>query len=84
MLLPFTYANAIAANEQGVAIKLDLLKEQPVTILWVPNGGKEPTVVTFEDLEKPSPVPLRFAIFDSDIFFSNTLDGVIYQAKWPF
>src|SRR5699024_3043315 len=83
MLLPFAYANAIAANEHGVAIKLNLLQEQPVTIVWVPNDGKELTVVTFEDLEKSPPVPLRLAISDSDIFFSNTLEGKIYRADWP-
>lgn len=84
MFLSFSYADGISANEKGVAIKLNLFEDQPVTVVWVPNNGEKVTVVTFPELQNLSPVPLRFAISsDTDILFSNILEGVIYRAKWP-
>ncbi|GAA5521077.1 hypothetical protein Asal01_01010 [Fodinibius salicampi] len=83
-LLQFAYAFGISANNKGVGVLLNVRENRPVTIAWVPNDGEELTVITFRDLENPSPVPLRFAISeDSDIFFSSTLEGVIYRAEWP-
>lgn len=85
MLLPFEYADGIAANEKGVAVKLNLFEGEPVTIVWVPNDGGDLTIVTFPELKKISPVPLRFAIADdgSHILFTDILEGKIYKADWP-
>lgn len=64
MLLSFVYADGISANDKGVAIKLNQFEGESVTIVWAPNDGKELTVITFPELKKPYPVPLRFAIAD--------------------
>lgn len=84
MLLSFSYADGISATEHGVAVKLNLLEGQPVTIVWVPNDGEEITVVTFPKLKNLFPVSLRFAISDdgSHILFSNLLEGKVYIAEW--
>lgn len=85
MLLSFSYADGISATENGVAVKLNLLEGQPVTIVWVPNDGEEITVVTFPKLKNLYPVSLRFTISDdgSHILFSNLIEGKIYIADWP-
>jgi hypothetical protein len=84
-LLQFAYGYGISANDDGVGVLLNVREGQPVAIAWVLNNGKGVTVVTYEDLEHPSPIPLRFAISldGSHILFGNTLEGKIYNANWP-
>jgi hypothetical protein len=86
MLLPFVYADGISASKKGVAVKLNLFANQPLTVVWVPNHGKRVTVVTFPELKNLSPVPHRFAISDDHqkIFFVSTLEGKVYEASWLF
>lgn len=84
MLLSFSYADGISANEDGVAVKFNLFEGQPVTVAWVPNDGEKTAVVTFPKLKNLYPVSLRFTISDdgSHILFSNLLEGKVYIADW--
>jgi hypothetical protein len=83
----FNYGNDIQANENGVAILLNVLDDQPVTVVWVPNNGESVTVVAFHGVENIQPfrVLRHFTISDDEsfIFFVRGMDGEIYRAEWP-
>jgi len=84
--LDYSYADAISANKEGVAVMLHMPKSQPVTIAWVPNDGEQITVITYPAIKFVNPTLrlLRFALSDSSyVLFSSTLGGKIYKAYWP-
>ncbi len=84
----FKYATSIDANENGVAVLLNMPDGDPVTAVWVPEDGKRMDVLTFSGLEQE-----EFRFFESGIFtvnptgsrayILNTQDGIIYKAEWP-
>lgn len=86
-LYSFNYGNDIHANENGVAILLNVLDDQPVTVVWVPNNGEMASVVTFHGIENIQPLRvLRHFTISADeslIFFVRGMDGEIYRAEWP-
>ena len=81
---PFIYARDLEANDKGVAILLNLMEKDPVTLYWVSNDGKDDKVVTFEGMKKQ---PYQFSISEHEnksyIFFTNFMEGTIYKAEWP-
>lgn len=84
----FVYAQDMYANEEGVAVLLNGLEDQPVKVVWVSNNGDKPTVITFRGIKNKPYQPESFTISDdsfekSFIFFVNDQDGEIYRAEWP-
>jgi hypothetical protein len=84
-LLPLSYSMGMSVNEKGVAVLLNVLKKQPVTVVWILNNGRKITVVTFPGLKNPYPLSLKFALSKdgSAIYFVNVHNGKIYKADWP-
>lgn len=83
-LLEFIYARRMTANEDGVAILLNTLADQPVTVVWVPNDGQQVTAVTFPELDYDlQGLTFTISTDGSYIFFSDALDGELYRAEWP-
>ncbi|MCW9706170.1 hypothetical protein [Fodinibius salsisoli] len=83
-LLEFIYGRRMSANEKGVAILLNTLEDQPVTVAWVPNDGQQVTAVSFPEMDNDL-LGLTFTISTdgSYIYFSDALDGELYRAEWP-
>lgn len=78
----FAYGKGIDTNDEGVAILLNVLEDQPVTVAWVPNSGEKITVVSFEGIENHLHQSFALAKDGSWIFFVDILNGEIYKAKW--
>ena len=85
MLLQFVHASGLSVTNRGTALLLNAVDKQPPKVLWVPNDGKQFTLVTYPDIKNSPKIPLRFTISadGSTILFSNTLSGKILTAEWP-
>ncbi|SHE30125.1 hypothetical protein SAMN05443144_1012 [Fodinibius roseus] len=83
-LLEFIHARRMATNEGGVAILLNTLENQPVTVVWVTDDGQDGTIVSFPEIDNDL-LGLTFTISadGSYIYFSDALDGELYRAEWP-
>lgn len=82
----FAYAKAMDANENGVAVLLNMTKGEPVTVAWVPDDGSRLDVITFPGLEQEElgfMGSLSVSDDDSRAYFLNVQDGIIYEAEWP-
>ncbi|MEX2395811.1 MAG: hypothetical protein WD491_02250 [Balneolales bacterium] len=78
----FNYSEDIHANEEGVAILLQVIEDEPATIVWVPNDGGNINVVSFPNVKKQQR-SFTIAHNESYVYFVNTQDGEISRATWP-
>ncbi|MEX2600007.1 MAG: 6-bladed beta-propeller [Balneolaceae bacterium] len=82
-LLSFNYGIDISANEEGVAVLLNMLEDQPVRVVWIPNNGEKITTFHFQSLENERQMTFTLSDDGSHAFFVNTLEGTIYKTDLP-
>ena len=82
----YSYADAMDARKQGVAVLLNMPSGQPVTVAWIPANGKRIEVISYPDISSDKlGFQNSFSILPEQelIYFLNKQDGVIYKAHWP-
>jgi hypothetical protein len=76
------------SGKHGVALLLNLniLEEQPVTVIWVADDEDTIFVVQYPAIDMRPNQRLEFTISkdQNQILFTDALEGVVYEAEWPF
>lgn len=84
MVSMLQYAAKIDTTDNGVALLLNTVDSNPVTVLWIPNDGSEIQEVQFPGLESAESRPRSFTISEeeSTIYFGGTMEGIVYNSEW--
>jgi len=83
----FNYAWSLDANEEGVAILLNVPEGESVTVAWIPEDGSKIKLATFPLLNQGKHnMPGSFTISPDNkwVYFLNSIDGVVTRAEWLF
>lgn len=85
MVTMLQYAAKIDTTDNGVALLLNTVDPNPVTVLWIPDDGSEIQEVQFPGLESSEARPRSFTISgeESTIYFGGTMEGIVYNSEWP-
>lgn len=82
----FTYAKAMDARKDGVAILMNMPEDSPAAACWVSQDGSEMNVITYSDIDKEVGFGMgSFTVSPADkrAYFLNSRKGIIYEANWP-
>lgn len=82
----FTYAEAMDAREDGVAILLNMPEGSPVAVCWVSEDGTDMNVITYPEVDKEEGYGLgAFTVSPTDkrAYFLDTQNAIIFEAEWP-
>jgi len=84
MVSMLQYAAKIDTTDNGVALLLNTVDPNPVTVLWVPDDGSEIQEIQFPGLETAESRPRSFTISkeESTIYFAGTMEGIVYNSEW--
>jgi len=84
----FVYASDMHSGKNGVGLLLNLniLEEQPATVLWVADDNDTIFMVRYPAINVKPNQRLEFTISkdQNQILFTDALEGVVYEAEWPF
>ncbi|MEX2574918.1 MAG: hypothetical protein WD317_11500 [Balneolaceae bacterium] len=80
----FNHAMALSATPDGIAVLINKIEKDSVTVAWVSNDGEDISLINFKGINHYTN---RFAIPTNIekpfILFVNSLQGIIYKADWP-
>jgi len=82
----FLHARAMDANEEGVAILLNLPDDQPLTIAWVPADGNKIDLIEIEGISldfSGSMVGFTVSPYGRHAYYLEPNIGTIYKIEWP-
>lgn len=82
----FIHARAMDANEEGVAILLNLPDDQPLTIAWVPADGNTIDLIEIEGISldfSGSMVGFTVSPDGRHAYYLEPNIGTIYKIEWP-
>src|SRR6056297_810905 len=82
----FIHAHAMDATDQGVAMLLRMPKNQPASVVWVPEDGSGVDLITVESLDvSPRGFMGMFALSGEDqkAYYLERETGTVFQFEWP-
>lgn len=85
-LMLFTYARAMEAHNDGVAILLNLPKSQPLTIAWIPQDGSKLALIEVEGITLDSNGFVEGFTISPDkhsVYYLKRSTGTIHKFDWP-
>ncbi|HKL15062.1 MAG TPA: 6-bladed beta-propeller [Halalkalibaculum sp.] len=82
----FMYALAMDTTEEGVAILLNMPENQPTTIAWVPEEGRNVDLITIESLDPDELGFMEMFALSAEnrtAYYLERETGTVYKFDWP-
>lgn len=76
------YAMHMEAFDGGVAVLLNTVEDNPVTMAWIPDDGGPGVLITYPEIGSKA-TAFSVDARNSVIYFINSLEGEVHKAAWP-